>query len=129
MDRLSGWLIATPHLANKDLALAMLEKLDLFGIPAVMSSDRGSHFVANWWHTLCGAIGVGVAYAHAYHHQSSRAEVAGRVVQTLLQKMAGAEYVNWVEALLAVLRKLNDLPGPTGYSAYQLAFGRYLPLA
>lgn len=71
VDRLSGWLIATPHLAKgcsgREVALAMLEKWDVFGIPAVVSSDRESHFVANWWRTLCGALGVRVAFAQAYH--------------------------------------------------------------
>jgi hypothetical protein len=133
VDRLSGWLIATPHLAKgcsgREVALAMLDKWDIFGIPAVVSSDRGSHFVANWWQTLCGALGVRVAFAQAYHHQASRAEVACRVLQTLLRKMVDRERPSWVEALPAALRMLNDLPGPTGYSAYQLAFGRDRPLA
>lgn len=39
------------------------------------------------------------------------------------------ERPNWVEGLPAALRILNDLPGPTGYSAYQLAYGRDRPLA
>ena len=50
VDRLSGWLIATLHLAKgysgREAALAMLDKWDIFGIPAVVGSDRGYHFVA-----------------------------------------------------------------------------------
>jgi hypothetical protein len=133
VDRLSSWLIATPHLAKgcsgREVALAMLDKWDIFSIPAVVSSDRGSHFVAIWWQTLCGALGVRVAFAQAYHHQASRAEVAYRVLQTLLRKMVDREQSSWVEALPAALRILNDLPGPTGYSADQLAFGRDHPMA
>ena len=67
MDILSGLLIATPHLAKgcsvREVALAMLNKWEIFGIPALVSSDSGSHFVANWWQTLCGALGIRVAYA------------------------------------------------------------------
>ncbi len=65
-----------------------------------------------------------VAFAQAHHHQASRAEVACRVLQTLLRKMVDKEGPSWVEALPAALQILNDLPGPTGYSAYQLAFGQ-----
>ena len=130
VDRLSGWMVVTPHqqrgLKAKDIAEDMLHRWwGPFGIPSVVSSDRGPHFAGAWWRTLCAALGIRRAHAQAYHHQANgRAEVAGKTLVNLLQRLHAAEKVNWVEALPRAVQAIHDLPGPSGLSPYAIMYGR-----
>ena len=112
-------MIATPFLEKgytaEKLAKAMYKHWDLFGIPSVVYSDRGSHFASSWWKTLCALMGVRVSYGQAYHHQAQgRVEVAG---QQILGKLKALIYdlteegVSWVELLPKALRHIHDTPG------------------
>jgi len=134
VDRESGWVVATPHL-NKGLtaekvAKEMYKQWGFFGIPSVITSDRGSHFTSGWWTGLCAAHGVRVAYGQAYHHQANgKAENSAQQVMRKLTKLITDEGLPWAELLPRALRHLHDLPGPSGYSPYQILFGRDRPLA
>ena len=134
VDRQSGWMIATPHL-NKGLtaervAKDMLKHWDMFGIPSVVQSDNGPHFVGAWWRTICAALGVRTAYSQAYHHQANgRAEVAGQLLMKQISKLNAQKGMSWVELLPRALRYLHDAPGPSGFSPYEIVFGRRRPLA
>ena len=67
---------------------ALLPHWRLFGIPSIVDTDRGSHFIGSWWKNMCGLLGIRHAYAHAYHHQANgRAEVAGQQVKEILRKV------------------------------------------
>ena len=80
----SGWVVGVPEL-NKGLtgakvARAMLQtQWTIFGVPSIITSDQGSHFVSAWWQTICAGLGVRCAQAQAYHYATNgRAEVAGQ---------------------------------------------------
>ena len=136
VDRTSGWIVATPH-KNKGLtaeivAKVMFEHWQMFGLPATVTSDQGSHFAAAWWQTMCALHGVRYAYGQAYHHQANeRAEVAGKQVIRCLRRLIADEEepgVTWVELLPKVLRCIHDAPGESGFSPYEIIFGRHRPL-
>jgi hypothetical protein len=137
VDRLSGWMVATPMEGSKGVtadkvAKAMYHQWDMFGVPAVVASDRGSQFTSAWWQTLCAALGVRWAYGQAYHHQANgRAEVAGQRIMNVLSKLVTDITVpeaSWVTLLPKALRHLHDAPGESGYSPYEIVFGRHRPL-
>ena len=111
----------------------MYKQWDMFGIPSRVMSDQGPQFAAAWWRTMCAALGVRVAYGHAYHHQANgRAEVAGQQVIRCLRKLIADEEEEgaaWVELLPKALRFIHDLPGEAGLSPYEIVFGRHRPLA
>jgi hypothetical protein len=50
--------------------------------------------------------------------------MAGKQIITLLRKLHAGGEVNWVEALPRALRLHHDKAGITGYSPYQIVFGR-----
>ena len=59
-----------------------------FGLPDVITSDQGSHFVSSWFQTLAASLGLRQAFSQAYHHQANgRAEMAG---QQLMEKLENA---------------------------------------
>ena len=56
VDRLSGWVLAIPTqktgLTGAKAAHLMLEHgWNIFGIPAVVTSDNGPQFASQWWQT------------------------------------------------------------------------------
>ena len=106
VDRHSGWMVASPQqrkgLTARKVALDMLDRAwGPFGIPSVVTSDRGPQFAGAWWMTMCAGLGVRVAFSQAYHHQANgRAEAAGRQLRVMLRKLNAEEQgINWVEAL------------------------------
>ena len=130
VDRMSGWVIARPTTkvgltAEKAAHLVMDDGWDLFGIPAVITSDQGPQFVGQWWRTLCARLGVRQAWSQAYRPQANgRAEVAGKTLINLMRRMWVESQINWVEALPRVLRAYHDTPGESGFSPFQVVFGR-----
>jgi hypothetical protein len=84
VDRGSGWTVAVPQLRKgltaKKVAIAMYRDWwEPFGIPSIITSDRGPQFAGAWWTTICAQVGIRRAYSQAYHHQANgRAEVIGR---------------------------------------------------
>ena len=100
------------------------------GIPAIITSDQGVQFTSQFFRTICARLGIRQAFAQAYRPQANgRAEVAGKSLITTLRKLQADHEINWVESLPRVLRLRHDLPDPhTGFSPYNLVFGRERPL-
>ena len=126
VDRLSGWIVAVPMNSQDNLtadivAKTMYQQWELFGVPVVVTSDRGSLFASSWWQTMCAAHRVGTAYARAYHHNANgRTKVAGQQVIRKLRKLItdlDEPGVSWVELLPKALRLIHDTPGETGHSS------------
>ena len=117
-------------LTGSKLAQIMLREWRIFGIPSIITSDRGTHFVSEWWNTFCDQLCIRRAYAHAYHHQANgRAEVAGQQIKEVLRKVMVGGELTWVEALPMVLDRIHDAKGQSGLSPYEILFGRFRPLA
>jgi hypothetical protein len=130
VDRHSGWIVAVPGL-KKGLTGAQVAQDMLkfmwrpFGIPSLITSDQGSHFVNSWWDTMCAKLGIRQAFSQAYHHQANgRAEMAGQQVMEKLRKLNTEGRINWVESLPHMLDRYHDVPGESGLSPYQILFGR-----
>ena len=130
---MGDWVIVpclNKGLSGRKIALAMLEKWQIFGIPSIVTTDRGSHFTGTWWQTMCAELGIRHAYSHAYHHQSNgRVEVAGQQIKEILRKICIEEELTWVEALPQAIMRQNDAKGQAGLSPYEILFGRPRPLA
>ena len=95
VDRHRGYIVAVPGtkskkkdkedkhgagLQAKTVAQAMIRHWSrVFDVPAVICSNRGTHFVGAWCRTMCKYMGVRHAKTVAYHSRlNGRAEVAGR---------------------------------------------------
>ena len=131
VDRHSGWMVARPTqyagMTGEKAAHLLLDSCwGEVGVPSVITSDRGAQFANQWWLTMCGRLGVRVAFSQIYRPQSNgRAEVAGRVVMDVLRKVLLVGNYSWVEVLPRVLRVLHDTPDPaTKMTPYEVVFGR-----
>ena len=92
VDRLTGWIIACPTrklglTIEKAAHLVMETGWDIFGVPAVITSDQGPQFVGQWWRTMCARLGIRKAFSQAYRPQANgRAEVAGKTLKGFMRK-------------------------------------------
>jgi hypothetical protein len=136
VDRHSGWIIAAPVCMKGLTAAKVARKFfargwDLFAVPSMISSDKDSRWVGAWWTTMCAMLGIQHAVAQPYHHRANgRAERAGLQVFDILRKIrTQSTTFTWVEALPSVLRHIHDQPGVSGFSPYEILFGRQRSLA
>lgn len=131
VDRHSSWTIARPTqkegLTGEKAAQLLLDgSWGEMGVPGIITSDQGPQFASQWWETMCQRLGIRQVFSQAHRPQANgRAEVAGRVLQDILRKLALDNRVNWVEALPRALRIHHDTVDPImGITPYQAMFGR-----
>ena len=134
VDRHSGWIIALPtqyigFTAEKCAHMLLDGGWSTFGIPAVVTSNQGAHFVGQWFQTMCARLGIRHAYSQAYRPQANgRAEAAGKQLIVQLRKIHTETPVNWMEALPRALRCIHDRVGLSGVTPYRILMGRERPL-
>eukprot|EP00667_Euglena_gracilis_P014314 EG_transcript_14814 len=74
-------------------------------------------------------MGIRQAFSQAYNHQANgRVERAGQQIMEILRKLFVEEKMNWVEALPQVLDRIHDTKGESGFSPYEVLFGRDRPI-
>jgi hypothetical protein len=70
-----------------------------------------------------------MAFSQSYHHQANgRTEVASQQIKERFRKLMVQDHVNWVEALPMVIDRLHDVVGESGFSPYEILFGRQRPI-
>ena len=92
VDRHSGWVIAIPclnkGLTGKKVAMAMIKEWRIFGIPSIVTSDQGSHFVGEWWKNMCTELGIRHVYSQAYNHSfNGRFDMAGQQIKEIIRNI------------------------------------------
>jgi transposase InsO family protein len=75
MDKMSCWLEAIPIATTTtvDCANALFQGwVSRFGVPSVITSDRGTQFTSSLWAALCCLLNIQHAQTTAYYQQSNR---------------------------------------------------------
>jgi len=110
----SKWVEAVASPANDSRVVAKLFKRVIFprfGVPRVLISDNGIHFVEKKLEALLKKYGVHRKCGLGYHSQTSgQAEISNREIKSILEKTVARSRKDWVD-------KLNDT-----LWAYQTAF-------
>jgi cleavage and polyadenylation specificity factor subunit 1 len=131
IDRSTRWLEAIPLKATTaaDCARALLEVwVARFGVPAVLTSDRGPQFTSAVWASLCELLQIKHVKTTAYHPQSNG--VLERVHRTLKAALrARAAGTRWCKELPWVLLGMRAAPRDSnGVSAAEHVYGTQLVL-
>ena len=131
VDRTSRWPEAIPikSITAAECAGAMLRYwIPLFGIPSVITSDRGSQFTSSIWSLLCSFLGIVHAPTTSFHPQSNGlVERFHRQLKVSLRaRLAGSD---WFHHLPLVLLGLRNVPrDDSAVSAAEVLFGAPLAL-
>ena len=112
IDRTTRWPEAIPlsGTTTLDCASALFQGwVSRFGVPAVITSDRGAQFTSSLWAALCTLLNIQHAQTTAYHPQSNGLveRFHRRLKEALRARLAA---VNWMDHLPWVLLGLRAAP-------------------
>ena len=131
VDRTTRWLEAVPlaSITAEKCAEAIVDRwISRFGIPAVVTTDRGRQFTSALWASLCATLGIEHITTTSFHPKSNgMIERTHRQIKDALRaRLAGSD---WESHLPWVLLGLRAAPKEdTGISSAELVYGAPLRL-
>jgi transposase InsO family protein len=128
-DRLSNYVIAraSPTNTAQDTARILMEDLILIhGPPDKIITDQGLHFNNELLRAISILIGSKQVFSTTYHPQTNgQTERWNSTFATQLAKYCNTDYNNWDIYLPSIVYAYNHgVHQTTGFTPYQLAFGR-----
>jgi hypothetical protein len=131
VDRTTRWAeaIPVPGTTTRHCAEAFFRGwVSRFGVPEMLTSDRGGQFTSEIWAALCQRLGIKHLLTTAYHPQANGlVERFHRQLKDAFRaRLAG---VNWAEHLPWVLLGLRAAPKEdSGVSSAEMLYGTPLTL-
>ena len=126
-------LKATPHaLDGQEVAKALLRDIILrCGLPLSTGSDNEPAFVSeiNLCPNFIQALGIKWKLDTAYRPQSSgNVERMNQTLKTTLAKLCQETQLSWVDMLTLALLLAWYTPRPSGYTPFEILYGRTSPV-
>ena len=136
IDRWSGWPEAIPMSSRGDAASAktcakhlLNHWISRFGVPNVITSDRGTQFTSTIWKELGVLLGIKLIQTTSYHPQhNGKVERMHRSLKNALRSRLDGKQ-DWLKQLPFVLLGLRSMPNTdTEVSSATLVYGQNLDL-
>ena len=129
VDRSTGWPEAIPmkEATTETCVKALIGHwISRFGLPDIITSDRGSVFTSNLWSQISKCLGFSLSPTSAYNPEANgMVERFHRTLKAAL--MAKCTTSNWMDQLQWTLLGLRTVPKePDGISAAEKVYGETL---
>ena len=129
MDHFTKWceVFATTDQKAQTVAEILVSRVfSRFGPPTVLHSDQGRNFESNLMKEVCNLMGIHKSRTTAYHPQcDGQVERQNRTLQDMLSAFVSQNRDDWdLWVDLAVYAYNTSTHESTGYSPYELVFGR-----
>ncbi|WZZ82709.1 hypothetical protein YC2023_103281 [Brassica napus] len=135
VDYVSKWVEAIASPTNEaKVVLKMFKSIIFprFGIPRVVISDGGSHFINKLFANLLKKNGVKHKVATPYHPQTSgQVEISNREIKSILEKIVGVTRKDWsIKLDDALWAYRTAYKTPLGTTPFNLLYGKscHLPV-
>ena len=135
VDYVSKWIEAITSPTNDTRVVIKLFKniiFPRFGVPRLVISDGGSHFISKIFDKLLSKYGVKHHVATPYHPQTSgQVEVSNREIKQILEKTVAISRKDWSSKLNEALWAYRTAyKTPIGTTPFKLVYGKscHLPV-
>ncbi|XP_048611424.1 uncharacterized protein LOC125585790 [Brassica napus] len=135
VDYVSKWVEAVACPTNDFRVVIKMFKSIIFprfGVPRVVISDGGSHFINKLFEGLLKKKGVKHKVATPYHPQTSgQVEISNREINSILEKIVGTKRKDWSDKLDDALWAYRTAyKTPLGTTPFNLVYGKacHLPV-
>ncbi|XP_010496446.1 PREDICTED: uncharacterized protein LOC104773520 [Camelina sativa] len=135
VDYVSKWVEAIVSPTNDHKVVLKLFKTIIFpryGIPRVVISDGGTHFINKIFEGMLRKYGVKHKVCTAYHPQTSgQVEVSNKQIKAILSRIVGATRKDWSSKLDETLWAYRTaFKTPIGRTPFQIVYGKscHLPI-
>ena len=135
VDYVSKWIEAIAAPTNDTRVVLKLFKhviFPRFGVPRLVISDGGSHFISRIFEKLLSKYGVKHRIATPYHPQTSgQVEVSNREIKQILEKTVATSRKDWSSKLNDALWAYRTaFKTPIGTTPFKLVYGKscHLPV-
>jgi hypothetical protein len=135
VDYVSKWIEAIASPTNDTRVVLKLFKKTIFprfGVPRLVISDGGSHFISKQFENLLKKYGVRHRVATPYHPKTSgQVEISNREIKTILEKTVSTSRKDWAAKLDDALWAYRTAyKTPIGTTPFRLVYGRscHLPV-
>ncbi|XP_057269062.1 uncharacterized protein LOC130601185 isoform X1 [Pezoporus wallicus] len=128
VDHLTHYVEAFPTsraTANQVTKVLLEHIIPRYGVPEVIDSDRGTHFVSKIVRDLTESLGIKWEYHTPWHPQSSgKVERMNGEIKTILTKLMIETKLSWIKCLSMALLILRTRPrADVGISAFEMVYG------
>ena len=125
INRTTRWPEAVPlsSISTEACVRAFISSwVSRFGVPATLTSDRGSQFTSSVWARVCRVLGISTSQTTSFHPQSNgMIERFHRSLKSSLRARAADS--DWVSHLPLVLLGLRSVPKEdTGFSVSEAVY-------
>jgi transposase InsO family protein len=135
VDYVTKWVEAIPCTSADSKAVVNLFKKTIFprfGVPRVVISDGGAHFVNRTIEALMRKYGVNHRVSTPYHPQTSgQVEISNREIKSILEKTVSRSRKDWSQLLTDALWAYRTAyKTPIGMTPFQMVYGKscHLPV-
>ena len=135
VDYVSKWVEVVASPTNDSRVVIKMFKSTIFprfGVPRVVISDEGSHFINKLFESLLKKNGVKHKVATPYHPQTSgQVEISNREIKSILEKTVGTTRKDWsIKLDDALWAYRTAYKTPLGTTPFNLVYGKacHLPV-